>query len=61
MHPKGKGTQFCSNEGLHYFPRGDIEIAKIHLQNLKILFFSRTTVPISTKLDKGLLGEGAQV
>ena len=26
-------------------------MAKIHLQNLKILFFSRTTVPISAKLD----------
>ena len=43
--------QFQPNERPSPFPRGDnYEIAKIHCQNLKI-FFSRTTGPISTKLD----------
>ena len=49
MHPWVKGTQVCSNEGPHLYPRGDnYEIAKIHWQNLKI--FSRTTGTVSTKL-----------
>ena len=50
MHPWVKGIQVCSNEGRHPFPRGDNnEIAKIHLQNLKI-FFSRTARLLSNKL-----------
>ena len=57
-----KMIQVCSNEGLRLLPRGDnYEIAKIHWRNLKI-FFSRTTVQISTKLAwpnlKATLGEG---
>ena len=57
-----KGTQVCSNEGPCSFPRRDnYEIAKIHWQNL-IIFFSRTTRPISTKLDtKHPLVKGTQV
>ena len=50
-HPWVKGIQVYSNKGPFAFPRADnYEIAKIHLQNLKI-FFSRTTEPFSTKLD----------
>ena len=49
MHPLVKGTQICSNEGPHPFPRGDnYEIAKIHWRN-KNIFFSKTTGPISTR------------
>ena len=57
-----KGIKVCSKKGPCPFPRGDnYEIAKIHWQNLKI-FSSRTTVPISTKLQlqnhKASFGEG---
>ena len=49
-HSWVSGIQVCSNAGPYPFPRGDnFKIAKIHWQILKI-FFSRTTVPISTKL-----------
>ena len=42
--------QAYSNEGPHHFTSGDnYGIMKIQLRNLKI--FSRTTEPISTKLD----------
>ena len=45
-----KGIQNFSIDGLRLFPRADnYEIAKIHGLNF-IIFFSRTTVPISTKL-----------
>ena len=45
-----EGDSSLFNEGPHPFPRRDnYEIAKIHWQNIKILF-SRTTEPISTKL-----------
>ena len=45
------GIQVCSKEGPCPFPRGNnYKIAKIHRQNLKI-FFSRTTRPISFKLE----------
>ena len=46
------GTQVCFNKGPHPFPRVEnYRIPKIHWQNLKI-FFSWTTVSISTKLSK---------
>ena len=45
-----KGIQVCSNEGPCPFPKGNnYKKAKIHWQNF-IIFFSRTTGPISTKL-----------
>ena len=61
-HPWVKEIQVYSNEGPRPFPRADnYEIAKIHWQNL-IIFFSRTTRPISTKLDtKHPLVKGTQV
>ena len=47
MHPWVKGIQICSNERPCPFQKGaNYEIAKI-IKNL----FSRTTGPISTKLD----------
>ena len=50
MHPWVKGIQFCSNEGLCPFSKGNnFEIAKIHRRICKILF-SRTTGLISIKL-----------
>ena len=50
-HPWVMGSQFCSNEGLRLFQKGDNkEIGKIHWRILKI-YFSRTTGPISTKVD----------
>ena len=49
-HPWLKGIQVCSNEGPRPSPRGDnSEIVNFYPKYLKI-FFSRTTVPISTKL-----------
>ena len=49
-HPLVKGNQIYSNEGPCIFPRGDnYETAIIHRRNLKI-FFTRTIMPISTKL-----------
>ena len=52
-HPWVMGIQVCSNEGQSLFVRGDnYEMAKNTLTNL-IIFFSRTTGPISTKLGKG--------
>ena len=55
----GKGNQIDSNEGTCIFPRGDnYEIAIIHRRNLKT-FFTRTIMPISTKLGaKHLLVKG---
>ena len=36
MHPLVKGTEICSNEGPHPYPRGDnYEVAKIHWRKLK--------------------------
>ena len=53
-HPWVKGIQVCSNERFRPLSKGIInEIAKIHWLIWKI-FFSRTTVPISTKLDTKL-------
>ena len=57
MYPWVKEIQVCSNEGPRPFPRGGKnKIAKICGQILKI--FSRTTVPISFKLElKASLGK----
>ena len=50
LHTWVKGIQACSNERLRLFPRGDnYETGIIHRWNVKILY-SKTTVPISTKL-----------
>ena len=50
-HSWVKSIQVCANEGSCLIPRGDNdEIAKIHCRNLRNLF-SRTSGPISTKLD----------
>ena len=49
-HPVVKGIQAFKNEGSCPFPRGDnYKIVNIHWRNLEI-FFSWTTMPISTKL-----------
>jgi hypothetical protein len=46
-----EGIQNCSNEGQHLSPREDnSKIVKIKGKSLKI-FFSRTSRPISFKLD----------
>ena len=49
-HPLVKGIRICWNEGPQLFFKGRClrEIAKMHWRNFKI-FFSRTTMPISTK------------
>ena len=54
-YPWKKGIQVCSNEGYRSFPREDNNnTAKNTLTNFKI-FFSRTTVPISTKFSRNHL------
>jgi hypothetical protein len=51
-HPWVKDIQNCTNDNDRPFPRGDnSENVKIYRKSLKI-FFSRTTGPISTKLDR---------
>ena len=48
--------QFCSNEMLNPFPRGDnYEIAKIHWRDLKI-FFSRTADQFQPNLAQNIFG-----
>ena len=55
--PWMKGIQVCSNEGPRAFTMGDnSEIAKLHWQNFKKLFFLRTSWPISTNLAQSILG-----
>ena len=50
-HPWVEGIQVCSNEGPCPSPRGDnSEIVNLYSKYLKILF-SRTTGPITTKLN----------
>jgi hypothetical protein len=50
---KGKGIQVCSNEGEHPSPRGDnSKKVKIrYTEHFLKIFFSRTSKPISIKLD----------
>ena len=61
-HPWGEGIQVCSNEGQDPSSRGDNgKRVKIHRDLLKI-FFSRTSRPISIKLDTNHPGvKGIQV
>ena len=48
-HPWVKGIQVSTNDGPHPFRRGVNYERKIHKRKIK-MFFSRTTLPISTKL-----------